>query len=116
MRRDEIELQQPPPNDRPGDLWACGTKGDSPCSCGPDAKGRCPLVDSCHPEQTWHGRQKQVSMIACGLAVLVVFLPLSKQASVACHIQQAVKDKCTTCHRYHVDRITLRPRETHLER
>ena len=55
-------------------------------------------------------------MIACGVAVLVVFLPLSKRASVACHIRQAVRDNYTICHLYHVDRIKLRPRETHLER
>ncbi len=44
------------------------------------------------------------------------FLSLSKQACVACHIPQAAGDNCKTCHRCPVDRITLRPRETHLER
>jgi hypothetical protein len=34
------------------------------------------------------------------------FVPLSKQACVACHVPKAAGDACTTCHRYHVFEFT----------
>ena len=40
MRRDELELPAPPPNDRPGDRWMCGRSGEATaCSQGPNVSG-----------------------------------------------------------------------------
>ncbi len=71
MRRDELALPEPPANDRPGDRWTCGAGGHSRCSRGPDALGKCPLADACHPQRTWLGRRRRIVMIAAGVLVLV---------------------------------------------
>lgn len=74
MRREDFTLPDPPAIDRPGDRWECGVGGSSPCSRGPDANGRCPLSDSCHPRRTWHGRRKQLSLLTSLAVVLLVFV------------------------------------------
>ncbi len=71
MRRDDINIPDPPANDRPGDHWMCGRRGDqSPCSQGPDRRGSCPLADVCRPRRTWAGRRRQITWTLLAVVAL----------------------------------------------
>ncbi|MFK8113537.1 MAG: hypothetical protein AB8B91_15130 [Rubripirellula sp.] len=112
MRRDELSLPDPTPNDRPGDRWVCGAAGgNSGCSRGPSAIGRCPLAESCHPKRTWNGYRKQIA----GISVLVLlgcifFMSRGEMAAkvfkpgdlTTPHAQilggTMVSDRCASCH------------------
>ncbi len=75
MRRDELPLPAPPSTDRPGDRWMCGRASDqSPCSRGPSASGACPLADACRPQRTWHGRRKQIALVALVGVIAATFV------------------------------------------
>ncbi len=82
MRRDELSLPDPPPNDRPSDRWMCGRDaGESPCSRGPGTAGLCPHADPCQPIATWNGRRKRIIFVS--LLITVIGLVLVVQTNIA---------------------------------
>ena len=112
MRRDELQLRDPPTADRPGDRWMCGRAADdSPCAQGPGRFGRCPLAEACRPRRTWQGRRKRVSTAAFALVMLTMSLvawdrwraEIIKPGNLASpHAQilsgKLTSDRCGTCH------------------
>ncbi|QDT06071.1 Doubled CXXCH motif (Paired_CXXCH_1) [Rubripirellula lacrimiformis] len=68
MRREEIQLPDPPNNDRPGDRWMCG-RTDSPCGRGPGGNGRCTMADGCKPKRTWQGRRHQIGIVVIAICI-----------------------------------------------
>lgn len=111
MRRDELSLPDPPPNDRPGDRWVCGSAGiHSGCARGP-VNGVCPLAESCHPQRTWHGQRRVIAVVVVALFVAGVWL-LSRGETAATvfkpgdltkpHAQilagTMVSQRCSACH------------------
>ncbi len=112
MRRDELSLPDPLPNDRPGDRWMCGRSGsDLPCARGPSRFGRCPLADACRPQRTWHGRRKQIASCAITLMVILLAVLLQPRWRVEAlkpgglatpHAQilsgTLTSDRCASCH------------------
>ena len=81
MRRDDFKLAAAPPDDRPGDRWICGRRGQPACPLGPDDRGHCPRREACRPRRSWHGRRKQISTLAIAVIVLVVFVIARSQTS-----------------------------------
>ncbi len=84
MRRDEINLSEPPNNDRPGDRWMCGRTGE-PCVRGPIGRGQCSSSEPCRPRRTWHGRRKRwtlVGMLTIVAAMIVIARPATRAAIV----------------------------------
>jgi Doubled CXXCH motif (Paired_CXXCH_1) len=71
MRRDELTLPDPPPNDRPGDRWVCA--GHTACARGPNANGTCPLAEACQPMRTWHGKRRSVTVFALVILTVCIF-------------------------------------------
>lgn len=71
MRRNEIQFNDAPGNDRPGDHWMCGRAGDqTPCSRGPCGDGTCLADDACKPRRTWAGKRRPYTFIAVMATVL----------------------------------------------
>ena len=111
MRRDELNLPDPPPYDRPGDSWKCGDSNDC-CPNGPSRNGKCPLADACQPKRTWHGRRRIAAfgLVGCAaLAALVTFIPSAaptvfKPGQLSNPHKQILastltSERCTACHR-----------------
>lgn len=112
MRRDELQLPEPPKTDRPGDRWICGRASDqSPCSRGPGSDGACPLAEKCRPERTWHGRRKQITLVAI-LALVAATFALTRTPLTATIIKPGelstphaqilagtlTSQRCASCH------------------
>ncbi|NND97954.1 MAG: hypothetical protein HKN47_11560 [Pirellulaceae bacterium] len=112
MRRDELNLPEPPSNDRPGDRWMCGSRSESACANGPSRKGKCPLADACRPKKTWNGRRRNI--VISILAVCVFAIALTLQQSVTPKVfkpgelstphaqilaSTLTSDRCAACHR-----------------
>ncbi len=78
MRRDELQLPQPPRNDRPGDRWMCGrSSGHEPCVRGPNDRGICPMEKPCHVKRSWYGRRRRALLIAT-IALIAILLFMIK--------------------------------------
>ena len=80
MRREELNLSDPPGYDRPGDSWMCGDT-EHTCANGPSRNGKCPLAEACQPKRTWFGRRR-IGIFAT-LAAAVFVLAYALRPSVA---------------------------------
>lgn len=81
MRREEIDLPQPPANDRPSDRWMCARHGKDACSQGPDGAGQCPLAEACRPTPTWTYHRKRVVTGVVALAAVALLASLFPSAA-----------------------------------
>ena len=112
MRRDEIVIPDPPPNDRPSSRWMCGREGsESPCPHGPSGSGTCLLAEACTPKRTWYGKRKRIATAMLAVATIVTFLfirtkyaaDVFKPGGLATpHAQilsgTATTNRCAACH------------------
>ena len=110
MRRENIQLSDPPSHHRPGDPWMCGSTG-TPCSAGPGKHGMCPLAEPCSPKRTWAGKRRIVMVAGTALFALLSFIIIQPSIGPAVfkpgeltgpHGQilsaTSTSDRCGACH------------------
>ncbi|MCG8650740.1 MAG: hypothetical protein MI861_12960, partial [Pirellulales bacterium] len=121
MRRDEIELADPPSGDRPGEHWMCGAaNGASPCARGPSAQGRCPMAQACRPQRTWQGRVVRLRWVALALIGTITLVSLQSWFAPAVYKPGQLStphaqilsgtlnsDRCAACHPAAVSPLAL---------
>ena len=110
MRRDELNLPEPPPYDRPSDHWMCGVRRD-PCPNGPTRSGKCPLAAACQPKRSWAGKRRRIvvlGLVVVGLLMIYAASPSAapkvfKPGNLATPHAQILSgtltsDRCASCH------------------